>query len=90
MVCGEVVRDVIDYDGVKVTNDFISADNIWRRAEMSSDIIVGLGNSKRNLVYELYKTKKVKQPKFTFYFKSQGKNKYNEAVLMIGDKFRFS
>lgn len=36
------------------------------------------------------KPKKVKQPKFTFYFKSQGKNKYNEAVLMIGDKFRFS
>jgi len=69
MVCGEVIRDYIDYDGIKVMNDFVSADNIWRRAEMSSDVIVGLGNSKKNLVYELYKTKKISYPRFTFYFK---------------------
>lgn len=77
LLSGEIVRDYMDYDGFKVKNDFILADNIWRRAEMSSDIIIGIGNTKRNFIYELYKAKKIKEPKFTLYFKSEGKEKYN-------------
>lgn len=79
----------MDYDGIKIKNDFILADNIWRRAEMSSDIIIGLGNTKKNFIYELYKTKKIKEPKFTLYFKSEGKDKYDQAVLIPGNEFKF-